>query len=189
MNACFERGHGLQDINLSLRGDEDVEEKRETAEVEDGGGGERRSGGLLDNLIHNLVSPLSPKTVHKRVDEEEKVFERSENESSKRTKTEKDHVGGDGTGGVIKNVISNLFHSNEAQNEKKNNNEDEEEEEEVVKVVEENGKVKTEEEEGGGGGGGFIDNIVSHLPASLLDDRAAPTTDEASILIHSIIHD
>ncbi|KAK1563331.1 hypothetical protein Q3G72_026160 [Acer saccharum] len=184
---------GLQDINLSLRGDEDVEEKRETAEVEDGGGGggggeERRSGGLLDNLIHNLVSPLSPKTVHKRVDEVEKVFERSENESSKRTKTEKDHVGGDGTGGVIKNVISNLFHSNEDQNEKKNNNE---EEEEVVKVVEENGKVKTEEEEGGGGGGGggFIDNIVSHLPASLLDDRAAPTTDEALILIHSIIHD
>ncbi|KAI9152974.1 hypothetical protein LWI28_003845 [Acer negundo] len=181
---------GLQDINLSLRGEEDVEEKRETAEVEGGGGEERRSGGLLDNLIHNLVSPLSPKTVQKRVDEEEKVFERSENESSKRTKTEKDHVVGDGTGGLIKNVISNLFHSNEAQNEKKNNNE-EEEEEEVVKVVEENGKVKTEEEEGGGGGGGggFIDNIVSHLPASLLDDRAAPTTDEASILIHSIIHD
>ncbi|KAK2647423.1 hypothetical protein Ddye_014912 [Dipteronia dyeriana] len=184
----------LQDINLSLRGEEEVEEQREeTAEVEDGGGGEeRRSGGLLDNLIHNLVSPLSPITGHKRVDEEEeKVFETSGNESSKRTKTEEDHVGGDGTGGLIKNVISNLFHSNEAQNEKKKKNE--EEEEGVVKVVEENGKVKAEEKEGGGGGGGgsggFIDNIVSHLPASLLDDRAGPTTDEASILIHSIIHD
>ncbi|XP_065868008.1 uncharacterized protein [Euphorbia lathyris] len=35
---------------------------------------------------------------------------------------------------------------------------------------------------------GILENIVSHLPTSLPDD-AAPTTDEASILIHSIIHD
>ncbi|KAL6503277.1 hypothetical protein OROHE_023906 [Orobanche hederae] len=36
--------------------------------------------------------------------------------------------------------------------------------------------------------GGLIDNIVSHLPTPLADD-AAPGTEEASILIHSIVHD
>ncbi|OMO84954.1 hypothetical protein CCACVL1_10510 [Corchorus capsularis] len=47
-------------------------------------------------------------------------------------------------------------------------------------------ETKTEKtEEGEGGGGGFIDNIVSHLPTSLPDD-AAPTTDEATILIHIV---
>ncbi|XP_059461490.1 uncharacterized protein LOC132190497 isoform X2 [Corylus avellana] len=45
---------------------------------------------------------------------------------------------------------------------------------------------KTEDE--GGGGGGVIENLVSRLPSPLQDD-VAPTTDEASILIHSIIHD
>ncbi|KAL5809037.1 hypothetical protein ACOSQ3_029728 [Xanthoceras sorbifolium] len=177
---------GLADINPSSGGEilrEKEEEKRETTVVvEEGEDSEKGRGGLLDNLIHNLVSPLSSKAAG-----DVEVFEASENERSKRTKTEKDHVdgggGGSGNGGLIKNVISNLFHPNETQaaadKEKKN-------EEEVVK----NGKVKTEEEDsGGGGGGGIIDNIVSHLPASLLDDEAVPTSDEASILIHSIIHD
>ncbi|XP_042066896.1 uncharacterized protein LOC121810063 [Salvia splendens] len=34
----------------------------------------------------------------------------------------------------------------------------------------------------------LMDNIVSHLPAPLSDD-AAPATEEASILIHAIVHD
>ncbi|KAL8509239.1 hypothetical protein ACS0TY_016433 [Phlomoides rotata] len=52
----------------------------------------------------------------------------------------------------------------------------------------EDGKREGNEAEDGGGGGGLIDSLVSHLPPPLADD-AAPAPDEASILIHSIIHD
>ncbi|CAI0424150.1 unnamed protein product [Linum tenue] len=38
------------------------------------------------------------------------------------------------------------------------------------------------------GSSGIIDSIVSHLPKSLPED-VAPTNDEASILIHAIVHD
>ncbi|KAJ6750389.1 hypothetical protein OIU85_000968 [Salix viminalis] len=54
----------------------------------------------------------------------------------------------------------------------------------VAVVDEESEKVRAEED----GGGGIIDRIISHFPTSL-PDAAAPSTDEASILIHSIIHD
>ncbi|CAN1134305.1 hypothetical protein LINPERHAP2_LOCUS8187 [Linum perenne] len=38
------------------------------------------------------------------------------------------------------------------------------------------------------GSGGIIENIVSHLPKSLPED-VDPSNDEASILIHAIVHD
>ncbi|KAL8120350.1 uncharacterized protein LOC141661552 [Apium graveolens] len=47
----------------------------------------------------------------------------------------------------------------------------------------EDGKTQPEKD-----GNGVIDNILSNLPTPLPDD-AAPASDEASILIHSIIHD
>ncbi|GAV73600.1 hypothetical protein CFOL_v3_17084, partial [Cephalotus follicularis] len=64
-------------------------------------------------------------------------------------------------------------------------------EHEIVNVAEKNEQEKSKNEEcggGRGGGGGIIDNIVSHFPISLPGD-AAPLPDEASILIHSIVHD
>uniref|UniRef100_A0A7N0TXR8 Uncharacterized protein n=1 Tax=Kalanchoe fedtschenkoi TaxID=63787 RepID=A0A7N0TXR8_KALFE len=48
--------------------------------------------------------------------------------------------------------------------------------------------VDEEDAGGGSGGGSIVDNIVSHLPLTLSDD-ALPATDEASILIHSIVHE
>lgn len=58
--------------------------------------------------------------------------------------------------------------------------------EDEAKIIEENEQSEAERAEDGGGS--IIDNIVSHLPASL-QENAVPATDEASILIHSIVHD
>ncbi|KAF6146981.1 hypothetical protein GIB67_036700 [Kingdonia uniflora] len=69
-------------------------------------------------------------------------------------------------------IINNIFHQSEAQ----------------VKGGEEKDKKANESKEEEGGGGGIITNFISNLPTSLPVD-AMPPTDEASILIHSIIHD
>ncbi|KAK9196178.1 hypothetical protein WN943_004306 [Citrus x changshan-huyou] len=157
-----------------LHRQEECSKRKETdAEGKDD---EERKGGLLDHIIHNLVSPLSPRAgdVNQKKDEvfgSKDIGARSENEGS----GSEEEVGNvnSGGGGLIKNVIPNFFRPSEqaqvTENEKKN--------EEVKK-----------DDEGGGGGGSIIGNIVSHLPTSLPGD-VAPTTDEASILIHSIIHD
>ncbi|CAI9758876.1 unnamed protein product [Fraxinus pennsylvanica] len=68
---------------------------------------------------------------------------------------------GGGGGGFVKNLVSSIFHQSEGEGEE---------------------KEKVEEKRG------VIDSLVSHLPTSLAD-VAAPATDEASILIHSIVHD
>ncbi|KAL5720938.1 hypothetical protein ACHQM5_013560 [Ranunculus cassubicifolius] len=133
------------------------------------------SGGLLGNFISNLVSP-------KAKDNEEKV---NGGDGDGKRKREDEVIGnGDveiengsaGNGSVFNNLISNIFHKNEGENGGENG------------VGEENKKVKVDEGEGKGEGGGIINNIVSKLPTSL-PEAAAPPTDEASILIHSIIHD
>lgn len=147
-----------------LHRQEECSKRKETdAEGKDD---EERKGGLLDHIIHNLVSPLSPRAgdVNQKKDE---VFgskdfgARSENEGS----GSEEEVGNvnSGGGGLIKNVIPNFFRPSEqaqvTENEKKD-------EEVMVKRVEENEEVK-KDDEGGGGGGSIIGNIVSHLPTSL----------------------
>ncbi|XP_011015610.1 PREDICTED: uncharacterized protein LOC105119189 isoform X1 [Populus euphratica] len=132
--------------NLVSRGEADHEEKGVKEE-----NGEKR-GGLLDNIISNLVSPSSNKEQHE-VSQARDGGGTTEDQAQKKQKV---------------TVVD--------------------EESEKVKAEEEGGgeseKVKAEEE----GGGGVIHHIVSHFLTSLPDD-AAPTTDEATILIHSIIHD
>ncbi|XP_028786375.1 uncharacterized protein LOC114742268 [Neltuma alba] len=77
-------------------------------------------------------------------------------------------------GGILNNIISNLFHQNGDEQGKKMEDDDEEK----------NKQLKTEEDTNGG----VIENIVSHLPPSIPDD-AVPTADEAAILINSLVRD
>ncbi|CAI9113478.1 OLC1v1014088C1 [Oldenlandia corymbosa var. corymbosa] len=83
--------------------------------------------------------------------------------------------------GKLSDLISNFFHHDDDQGGKQ--------------PVEELNQVsdETQTESGGrrgdgGGGGGLVDSLIASLPSSLTED-AAPATDEASILIHSIVHD
>lgn len=156
--------------SLLHRQEEEIEQQEECSKRKEtdaeGKDDEERKGGLLDHIIHNLVSPLSPRAgdVNQKKDEvygSKDIGARSENEGS----GSEEEVGNvnSGGGGLIKNVIPNFFRPSEqaqvTENEKKN-------EEVMVKRVEENEEVK-KDDEGGGGGGSIIGNIVSHLPTSL----------------------
>lgn len=155
--------------SLLHRQEEGIEQKEEYSKRKEteaeGEDNEKRKGGLLDHIIHNLVSPLSPKAgdVNQRKDEvfgSKEIGARTENEGS--GSEEEMGNGNSGGGGLIQHVISNFFHPSEqaqaTENEKKS-------EEVMVKIVEENQEVKKEDE--GGGGGSIIGNIVSYLPTSL----------------------
>ncbi|KAL3830215.1 hypothetical protein ACJIZ3_019017 [Penstemon smallii] len=121
---------------------------------------EKELGGFINNLITNLVSPLSPKS-------------KAEEEGTTTTTTFAEDEKLDTGGGIFSDLISGILHQSEGDKEKDDGNE----------------KVQKQEEVGGDGAGrGLIDNIVSHLPSPLADD-AAPATDEASLLIHSIVRD
>ncbi|KAJ7961179.1 Mitogen-activated protein kinase kinase kinase [Quillaja saponaria] len=154
--------------NIVSKGEGEGDGKEEASEgVKDEG---KVGGGLINNLISNEVHhPLSPK-----------AGEVTENGVSKSEEVVGSGVNG---GGIINNLICNLFHQSEYEGEE---NQKRNEGKEVTNGVVENEQGK--KEEGESGGGGIIDHIVSHLPTSFPDD-AVPTTDEATILIHSIIHD
>ncbi|XP_021289021.1 uncharacterized protein LOC110420146 [Herrania umbratica] len=142
---------------------------RSEEEVGGGGGG----GGLINNIVSNLFHH-SEGEVRGSTDENKKEEVVKVGEESKAEKTEESGGGG----GLINNIVSNLFHHSESE---VRESPDENKKEEMGKVGEETKAEKTEG--GGGGGGGIIESIVSHLPTSLPDD-AAPTSDEATILIH-----
>ncbi|GJS48946.1 hypothetical protein Tco_0599067 [Tanacetum coccineum] len=119
-------------------------------------------GGLFNQLINNLVSPRASEP-------REHVFEPESDKNG--------HVSGgeNGGGGVINNLISGIFRSNGGGDE----------------VVDKDGGEVVED-----GGAEVVDNIVSKLPRTLSEDTVpatapatAPPADEASILLHSIIHD
>ncbi|KAM7264497.1 hypothetical protein ACFE04_002180 [Oxalis oulophora] len=146
--------------------------------------------GYLGNLIHNLLSP-SPRAAsggdHDDVDRKIK--------RQKSCEFEGDFNGGGGggdggEGGVVGNMLSNLFHKNGGGDEEINKVDDDDEKREIVDEVEveEAEVVVVNVNEDSVSGGGIISNIISNLSYSLPDD-AAPSSDEASILIHSIIHD
>ncbi|KAM2984048.1 hypothetical protein FF2_009905 [Malus domestica] len=106
--------------------------------------------------------------------------------------TKSGREGGDenGNGGVFSNLISNFFNPRNGDGGRGGGEVDEvnKEAEKVMKDIGSKRMKTTEEADEGGRGGGIIDNIVFHLPISLPDD-ATPTTDEASILITSIVKD
>lgn len=161
---------------------EEEEKGGKTKEVE-----EEKPSGFINQLISNLVPAGSGKE-----EEEYHELEKKDHVESEGDKEDKEKEGvsnlvpppsstpkvmesaGDdartanGGGGMINNLISNIFHHSES------------------RLGEE--EKKHQQTEDTGGGGSIIKNIVSHLPKPLADD-AAPEPDEASILIHSIIHD
>ncbi|GAB4834010.1 hypothetical protein Ancab_032262 [Ancistrocladus abbreviatus] len=135
---------------------------------------EAKRGGLLDLLV-------SPKC-SKPIDVE--VFQVDETTHDDDSGSGATAGGGEGCGtggGVINKLMCNmLFHQNvgeavsgEGRREGVG--------EEVEQVT---GRVEEEE----GGASSFVDNIISHFLPSI-PENVAPEADEASILIHSVVHD
>ncbi|KAK7339936.1 hypothetical protein VNO77_20623 [Canavalia gladiata] len=156
-------------------------------EAEGGGGG----GGLINNLISTLIAPLSPR-IGKDTEHEirNEGFESEEGAAADGgDHRERGGVDNGGEGGLISNLVSNFFHQSRDDGvvETEKEKEKEKEEEEEILVDEKIKRLKTENE-ANGDGGGIIQNIVSHLPASIPDD-AAPTADEATFLINSLVRD
>ncbi|XP_059461489.1 uncharacterized protein LOC132190497 isoform X1 [Corylus avellana] len=149
----------IDPMNLSPRGDDDQD---------------RPSTGFINHLLCNLVSGGG--RGGGREEEEEKEDDEKKRSINVSEVEDEDKAKGGG-GGLISHLISNLVSPISPKVGK-------------VEAFDGNGGLlkqgKTEDE--GGGGGGVIENLVSRLPSPLQDD-VAPTTDEASILIHSIIHD
>ncbi|KAL5550753.1 hypothetical protein UlMin_000929 [Ulmus minor] len=138
-----EQEEGQEDdrTQKSIVNDDKVEEKR---------------GGVITNLLSNLVSPRAGEVTKQR-------FETPDGDSKE------EDLGN--RGGIVRKIVSNLFdHSRGEEREKR-------------EVEEGRKKPKIEEEQGRRGG--IIDNLVSHLKS----DDAIPTSDEATILINSIVRD
>ncbi|XP_009804824.1 uncharacterized protein LOC107824352 [Nicotiana tabacum] len=162
----------IPNLNFSSSGDEEVEEQiqENVGEISEERK-ESKEGGVINNFISNLMSPragdASNKGKNNFLDEDNKkediISEQSDNNGS-------------GSGGIINNFISNIFHPTENINAVEINQENSSGEGQKGGVVQENETASV------------LDNIVSHLPTPLADD-AVPATDEASILIHSIVHD
>ncbi|KAJ4823514.1 hypothetical protein Tsubulata_017891 [Turnera subulata] len=174
--------HPMEEEHKESGGDDKKESKVERGEVDDD---QSRSSGLISHILSNLVSP---KGQAEEVEEKEGIHPVEEKREEK-------------GGGLLGHLISNLASPrspraggaingeqkvdvfSSPRSGKTNDGDAEkgkEKEEESVNVGEEKGKEE--------GGGGIIGTIVSNFPTSLPDD-AVPTTDEASILIHAIVHD
>ncbi|KAH0638925.1 hypothetical protein KY285_035511 [Solanum tuberosum] len=146
---------GMSDIaNFGFSNELKEESQENVGEMSKGD----KEGGVINNLISNLMSPRAGEPKNK---ERNDLFEAYDKEKSSDESN--------GGGGIINNLISNIFHPTENSVENQ----------EVQK-----GEMKKTQEESGS----VLDNIMSHLPTPLADD-AVPATDEASILIHSIVHD
>ncbi|GAA0172999.1 hypothetical protein LIER_41439 [Lithospermum erythrorhizon] len=129
---------------------------------------EEKEGGLLNHLI-SIVTPNQHGNYTGSDDGENAL--NSEVGSGKNENQEKiveDEDGGGG--GVIRNFISNIMHHNNGENNKSG----------------EDGQLIED-----GGGGGKVESGDSHLPTKndAGDRLTEPGIEEASILIHSIVHD
>ncbi|KAF3973942.1 hypothetical protein ACB098_09G083900 [Castanea mollissima] len=191
-DSIIETENLVHPTNLSPKGvskvREDHEEEDDDKKDHEAKGGEERQAGFINNLLSKIVPGGEA--------EEEKEHDEDRRGSFGEDKYEDKGVG------LISHYISNLvsplspkagkFTGQRVEDFEAGNGGSSKVEEDVGGGRSggqlKQGKIEEEEGEGGGGKGGIIDNLVSHLPASLTDN-AAPTADEASILIHSIIHD
>ncbi|KAM0994433.1 hypothetical protein ACFX2A_010094 [Malus domestica] len=186
-------GEGTEKGSIHSEQGEDKEVDAEKKIMIEGTEEEEEKGG--GGIITHLISLVSPRSVPKGGDDGKRKGEFEVDDVGNggfSNKLEREGGGGgeNGNGGVFSNLISNFFNQSNGGGGGGGGEVDEvnKEAEKVTKDIG-NKRMKTAEEaEEGGGGGGIIDNIVSHLPTSLPDD-AAPTTDEASILITSIVKD
>ncbi|CAN4080690.1 unnamed protein product [Withania somnifera] len=159
----------IADFGFTNSGDQKVEElnKENVGDISEASKGEKgkEEGGLINNLISNLLSPRAGEAGNK---ERNDLFDVKDEDNTEDIEGKScDDSGG---GGIINNLISNIFHPTENSVESSREGQ--------------KGEIKKNEEESAS----VLDNIVSHLPIPLADD-AVPATDEASILIHSIVHD
>ncbi|OIT31368.1 PREDICTED: uncharacterized protein LOC109208771 isoform X1 [Nicotiana attenuata] len=162
----------ISNIMSPRSGDEEVEEQiqENVGEISE----ERKDsteGGVINNFISNLMSPragdASNNGKNNFLDEDNNKEDIASEQSGNSVS---------GSGGIINNFISNIFHPTENINAVEINEENSSGEGQKGGVVQENETASV------------LDNIVSHLPTPLADD-AVPATDEASMLIHSIVHD
>ncbi|KAM1222347.1 hypothetical protein FF1_010002 [Malus domestica] len=173
---------------------EQGEDKEVDAEKKNMNGGteeeeEKGSGGIITHLT-SIVLPRSGSKGGDAGKRKGKFEVDDVGNEEYSAKSEREGGGENGNGGVFSNLISNFFNPSNG-GEGGGRGEVDEVNKAAEKVMKDigNKRMKTAKEvEEGGGGGGIIDNIVSHLPISLPDD-AAPTMDEASILITSIVQD
>ena len=132
----------------------------------DGAAKDEGKRGLINSLISTLVSPLSPRTGKATEHESGNgVFNSKEGAADDGVDHgERGGVDNSGEGGLISNIVSNLFHQSGGEVVVENVKEKEDEE---VMVDEKIKRVKTENGANNGGGGSIIHDIVSHLPPSL----------------------
>ncbi|KAK6152540.1 hypothetical protein DH2020_015175 [Rehmannia glutinosa] len=162
----------LEIKDLVNREEEEEKQRVDAKEIEEED--QNPSGGVISNFISALVTKDNDEEENKQEEEKEggiisHLISNLVSPLSLKVMKE-DNVSTLGEekkgGGVFDNLISGILH--QSGGEKDEGNE----------------KVETEANESKG----LIDNIVSHLPTPLADD-AVPATEEASILIHSIVHD
>lgn len=170
-DSVIETENLVHPMNLGPKGGskvrEDHEEEEDDKKDHEAKGGEERQTGFINNLLSNLVPGGEA--------EEEKEHDEDRRGSFGEDKSEDKGVG------LISRYISNLVSPRSPKAGKFTGQRVDDFEVENVgssKVDEDVGggrnggqlkQGKIEEEEGGGGhgGGGIIDNLVSHLPASL----------------------
>ncbi|KAJ0027599.1 hypothetical protein Pint_34938 [Pistacia integerrima] len=104
-------------ISNLVTADEDDEQRETVAK----GKSEEKGGGLLDHLLSNLVSPLSPKAGDISQEKGTQPFKINGNEDQSGSE---EHVASSPSSrGLIKNVISNFFHHPSEPDEAKDQNE------------------------------------------------------------------
>ncbi|KAM3381191.1 hypothetical protein P3S68_006764 [Capsicum galapagoense] len=165
--ANFGFSNSSRDQNVEEQIQENVGEISEESKGDKG----KDEGGLINRLISNLMSPRAGEARNK---ERNYLFEVTDEDRKKDIASKvEEKSGNDDSGGgrIINNLISNIESSKEKQEDRSSG----EKQKDVMK--------KTEEDTAS-----VLGNILSHLPIPLADD-AVPATDEASILIHSVVHD
>ncbi|KAL2901908.1 Antifungal protein [Bienertia sinuspersici] len=186
-DGVIENGKIARPPKLEVREREDDEEDREREKrqkletTNNGGGG--GGGGLLDNLISKLASPRPPKPPPTTSNDDH--FSDADNHFQEPSVPDSvDANGGGGGGGVINNIISSMFHksseSSEGEDLNSNSNgkevRDKAEEGDMINKLDQD----TQNQNGSiHGGSSFIANLVPEGPGA----------DEASMLIHSVVHD
>ncbi|VFQ90994.1 unnamed protein product [Cuscuta campestris] len=159
---------------------DDLMKSRDEEESSGGVAGEESNNtGVIKTFISALIS-----TVKDDEDEEEEKGQGDWENDAEGTGggalgEETGGSGGGGGGGIVdNNLISNFSNQSEASSGDKG-------EDAKQSISGENEQTNADH---GGSGSSVLATIVSHLPKPM-SDGVTPTTEEASILIHSVVHD
>lgn len=129
-------------------------------------------GGIINHLISSLVSPRNtPNPNEQLVDERRKSASGDLNPAVVKSEDRGTEEEPESEEGIINNLISNMFHHKGGRRE------------------EEESSGEKEDHKAEAGRSGLVDELISNLPIPNLGENAVPGADEASMLIHSIVHD